>query len=555
MFDGYEVRMSKYIFKLLLVVVAAALPLWCLDAAESPRKAKDGGGKAHIRKTSGKAKRSEKNLSKENPFEGDREFSGASELDKIVLANLKEKNIPPAKICSDAVFVRRVYLDITGALPSAEDAADFIDSKDANKRAKLVDRLLDSPEYSEYAAFKWADILKIKAEFPINLWPNAAQAYHKYITQLLDRNVPYDKIAYELLTAKGSNFRVPAVNFFRAMQGRGPELSAACVAAAFMGMRFDSMDKEQRANMAAFFSRIKYKSTKEWKEEIVFVDPMTEDLPFNGILPNGDKISLPAGSDPREAFAIWLVRSDIFARNFANRLFGSLTGNYLVSDPDDMLVSETYNKPLLDFLAKSFKESGYDIKALNRLILLSDTYAQSAISQEKDSVKAEQNQAVYRVRRLEAEVLIDALCKITGTSEIYSSMIPEPYTTMPTDKRAVTIPDGSISTPFLEMFGKSQRDTGEVGERDSSPTASQKLYMLNSTHIRSKLERSPILAPFVRMKPTDAAMGLYLVILSRRPNAEELSVVESLSKGQNPSIFIRDLAWALVNTEEFINRH
>ena len=550
--------MLKCILKFLAVGIALSLPLSVVaqtpdnkDLPKKTRQVSKDRGKKNKGKSSGKAAA----IADENPFESGEKFKASTPLDRIVLSNLNGKNIAPANICSDAVFVRRVYLDITGSLPTAEDVADFIDSKDKNKRAKLVDKLLASPEYSEYAAFKWADILKIKAEFPINLWPNAAQAYHKYITQMLDANVPYDKIAYELLTAKGSNFRVPAVNFFRAMQGRGPQLAASCVSAAFMGTRFDSLPKDQRENMAKFFSRIKYKATKEWKEEIVFLDPMEEDIPFSGILPNGEKVNLPAGADPREAFAIWLVRSDIFAQNFVNRLFGSLTGNYLVSDPDDMLVSEVYNKPLLDFLSKSFKESGYDIKALNRQILLSDTYAQSSIAQEKDSSKAEKNQAVYRARRLEAEVLIDALCKITGTSEIYSSMIPEPYTTMPTDKRAVTIPDGSISTPFLEMFGKSQRDTGEVAERDSSPTASQKLYMLNSTHIRSKLERSPILAPFVRMRPTDAAAGLYLVILSRRPTAAEFNEIKQLSKSKNSGVFIKDLAWALVNTEEFINRH
>ena len=550
--------MLKCILKFLAAYFALSLPLSVVaqtsdnkDLPKKTRQVSKDRGKKNKGKSSGKAAA----IAEENPFESGEKFKASTPLDRIVLSNLNGKNIAPANICSDAVFVRRVYLDITGSLPTAEDVADFIDSKDKNKRAKLVDKLLASPEYSEYAAFKWADILKIKAEFPINLWPNAAQAYHKYITQMLDANVPYDKIAFELLTAKGSNFRVPAVNFFRAMQGRGPQLAASCVSAAFMGTRFDSLPKDQRENMAKFFSRIKYKATKEWKEEIVFLDPMEEDIPFSGILPNGEKVNLPAGADPREAFAIWLVRSDIFAQNFVNRLFGSLTGNYLVSDPDDMLVSEVYNKPLLDFLSKSFKESGYDIKALNRQILLSDTYAQSSIAQEKDSSKAEKNQAVYRARRLEAEVLIDALCKITGTSEIYSSMIPEPYTTMPTDKRAVTIPDGSISTPFLEMFGKSQRDTGEVAERDSSPTASQKLYMLNSTHIRSKLERSPILAPFVRMRPTDAAAGLYLVILSRRPTAAEFNEIKQLSKSKNSGIFIKDLAWALVNTEEFINRH
>lgn len=482
------------------------------------------------------------------------EFKALCPLDEIVLRNLKAKKIEPARICSDAVFVRRVYLDITGALPGAEAARSFIQDKSTQKRKELVESLLNSQEYAEYAAFRWADILKIKAEFPINLWPNAAQAYHKLINLRIDANEPYPKIATELLTSCGSNFREPAVNFFRAMQGRTPENSAAAVAAAFLGWRFDKLPKDKQDNFAKFFSKISYKGTKEWKEEIVFFDPLNRQG-FEGVLPNGQKITVNDGVDPRKPFAAWLTQDPQFYKNFANRTFGRLTGNYLTSDPDDMPNAEVYNAELLNYLTKEFQKSGGDIKGLYRLILNSNTYAQSSMPR-ADEASAEKNQAVYKARQLEAEVLIDAICKVTGTSEIYSSTIPEPYTSLPTNKRAVSIPDGSISTAFLELFGKSQRDTGTEAERSSEASPSQRLYILNSTHIRLKIENSPLLNQIIEEYKKDASQHLYLTILSRLPSDEEMSIInKDIKSAKKPGAFFRDLAWALINSEEFLNRH
>ncbi len=209
-----------------------------------------------------------------NVFENPAAPTARSQIDKLVFAQLARLNIQPV-LCSDAVFVRRAYLDVIGTLPTAKEARDFIEDADTdNKRRLLIDRLLERDEFADYWAMKWSDILRIKAEFPVNLWPNAAQAYHRWVWASVAQNKPYDKFAREMLTASGSNFRVGAVNFYRALQNRTPEGIAGAVALTFMGARAESWPTNRLAGMTAFFSRIGYKPTSEWKEEHVFWDPL-----------------------------------------------------------------------------------------------------------------------------------------------------------------------------------------------------------------------------------------------------------------------------------------
>ena len=176
------------------------------------------------------------------------------------------------QLCSDSVFLRRAYLDVIGTLPTPQEAREFL-ARTADKRAALIDRLLERDEFADYWAMKWSDLLRVKAEFPINLWPNAAQAYHRWIRTCIRENKPYDQFVREMLTASGSNFREPAVNFYRAMQSREPQAIAQAVALTFMGVRRrEDGRRSDWSGMAAFFSQIGYKHTGEWKEEIVFFD-------------------------------------------------------------------------------------------------------------------------------------------------------------------------------------------------------------------------------------------------------------------------------------------
>ncbi len=506
-----------------------------------------------------------------NVFENPAAPVPESQLDKLVFAQLTRLNLQPV-LCSDAVFVRRAFLDVLGTLPTSEEAKAFIEDPDTkNKRRLLVDKLLERDEFADYWAMKWGDVLRIKAEFPINLWPNAAQAYHRWVRASLAVNKPYDKFAREMLTVSGSNFRVGPVNFYRAVQNRTPEGIARAVALTFMGARAELWPTNRLAGMSAFFSQIGYKPTSEWKEEHVFWDPLgasttpgdtapgraavaeigqpsnsppkfivpvrTNSLPSEGGFPDGTAVKLAADRDPREVFADWLVtpKNPWFTRSIVNRVWAWLLGRGIIHEPDDIRDDNPPSNPaLLAYLEKELVRSRYDLKHLYRLILNSQTYQLSSMPRFTGQ-EAAANFASYRLRRMDAEVLIDAINKVTGSSDLYTSPIPEPFTYIPKGMPAVAIADGSITSPFLALFGRSARATGMENERNHKPTPAQALYLLNSTEVQRKLEQGTNLQAIIGFgrKPQDQILKeLYLTILSRYPTPDEESTIEAYGKGQ-----------------------
>ena len=502
-----------------------------------------------------------------SPFENRAVPTPRSQIDKLVFDRLDQLDIQPANICKDAVFVRRAYLDVIGTLPTAQEARTFILDKDPNKRSDLIDNLLERDEFADYWAMKWGDLLRVKAEFPINLWPNAVQAYHHWIRAGIRKNLPYDKFVRKLLVSSGSNFRVPQVNFYRAMQSKEPETIAQTVALTFMGERAENWEKERLSGMAGFFSQVGYKSTGEWKEEIVYFDPNRATSPTTGkatikaVFPDGKSAKLSEGKDPREVFADWLIdpKNPWFTRNIANRVWSWLLGRGIIHEPDDIRPENPPSNPkLLAFLEKELIAAKYDLKHIYRLILNSSTYQLSSIPR-TDKPESEANFSYYPLRRMEAEVLIDALNQITGTTEKYSSEIPEPFTFVPPEQRSIALADGSITSSFLEMFGRPPRDTGLESERNSSPTAAQQLHMLNSSHIQRKIEQGRKLRNLMQGKGNmrQLATRFYLAILSRFPTNDEVKIVEEYSKSNrgNKRVVAIDLAWALINSAEFLYRH
>jgi hypothetical protein len=535
----------------------------------------------------------------------------ATPLDKIVFSGLAKLKAHPT-FCSDAVFVRRAYLDVIGTLPTAQEARDFIRDPDtANKRRRLIDRLLERPEFADYWAMRWGDILRIKAEFPVNLWPNAAQAYHHWVRAAIAANKPYDQFARELLTSSGSNFRVGPVNFFRAVQNRTPDAVATAVALVFMGSRVSSWRPDRLAGMAAFYSQIGYKPTSEWKEEYVFWDPLgasrtpgntapgrdaiapkppaktaaeppppptppapaaTASAPHEPVFPDGKKAKLPPDRDPREVFADWLItpKNPWFTRAIANRVWYWLMGRGVIHEPDDIRPDNPpSNRALLAYLEKEMVRGRYDLKAYYRLILNSQAYQLSSIPH-LEGPKAAANFASYPVRRLDAEVLIDAINKVTGTTDLYTSPIPEPFTFIPDDKPAVALPDGSITSPFLALFGRPARATGMENERDHKPLPAQWLHLLNSSHIQRKIDQGPTLrALFTSGRKTrDILDELYLSVLSRFPTDDEAKNAEQYTSFKTAARPVAnrppppkrredwvDIAWSLVNSIEFRYRH
>jgi hypothetical protein len=495
------------------------------------------------------------------PFEVEGGFIARNVVDEAVLAALRRKGIEPANRCSDEVFLRRVYVDVIGTLPAPREALAFLQDRRPDKRAKLIDALFQRNEFADYWSLKWCDLLRVKSEFPINLWPNAVQAYHRWMHDVVRRNRPYDRVAREMLTRSGSNFREPAVNFWRAIQSKEPSALAQAVTLTFMGVRSERWPKERRDGLAAFFSRVAFKRTTEWKEEIVFSNPEASG-PVRAVFPDGEEVEIAPDQDPRAVFADWLVRPDNpwFTRNIVNRIWAWLMGRGVIHEPDDIRPDNPASNPeLLAVLSKELVLSGYDLRHIYRLILNSSTYQQSPIPRSKHP-EARALFAHYIVRRLDAEVLIDALCAITGTSEKYWSAVPEPFTFIPEDNRSIALADGTISSPFLEMFGRPARDTGLWSERNNVPTGAQRLHLLNSSDIQRRIERSWKLRAVLqsaRRNPRRAVGAVYLLILSRPPTTEEVVAVEQYGRTArlNSKQVADDLVWALINSKEFLYAH
>jgi hypothetical protein len=499
-------------------------------------------------------------LARDNPFEAEGQPTPRGKIDEFVFARLQELKIEPSNPCSDGAFLRRVYLDTIGTLPTAEEARRFLASDDPDRRTRLIDELLERPEFADYLAMRWSDLLRVKAEFPINLWPNASQAYHHWIRTSIEEDMPYDRFVRELLTACGSNFRTPQVNFYRALQSKEPPAIASAVAQAFMGVRTDAWPDERLAGMAVFFSQVGFKPTGEWKEEIIVWDPRktkndADAPPLEPVFPDGTPGRLPPGKDPREVFADWLIDAGNpwFTRHIVNRVWYWLLGRGIVHEPDDIRPENpAQNLELLSWLAGELVRARYDLKHIYRVILNSQTYQLSSIPK-GDAAEAAENFACYSLRRLEAEVILDAICQITGTTESYSSMIPEPFTFIPEKQRSITLPDGSITSSVLETFGRPPRDSGLESERNNRFTAAQALHLINSTHILKKIREGPKIQEL--LKSTDSshkAEIIYLTVLSRKPTGDERSQASSQAGSRQGA---EDLVWALINTDEFLFKH
>ena len=488
-------------------------------------------------------------------------WSPANVIDSCVLASLEKHGIRPALACSDEVFVRRVYLDVIGTPPQPSETLEFLNDTRPDKRAALIDALLKRDEFADYWSLNWCDLLRVKSEFPINLWPNAVQAYHRWIHVAVRENMPYDQFARELLTSSGSNFRVPQVNFYRAAQGRDSDSIAEAVALTFMGTRLENWPAADRAGMAAFFSRVAYKKTAEWKEEIVYLNPAPADV-ITAVFPDGTKALIQPDLDPRQVFADWLIRPENpwFTRNIVNRAWSWFMGRGIINEPDDIRTDNSpVNPELLDALEKEMVRGRYDMRRLFRLILNSRTYQQSSMAA-SDDPRTNTLFARYPIRQLKAEVLIDMLCAIGGVGEEYSSAIPEPFTYMPKRQRSIMLADGSITSPFLEMFGRPARDTGLESERNSRPSGAQQMYLLNSNDIQRRIERSPVLMSMLRSvkwNRAEAIRHLYLILLSRYPTKAEAETADKYFQAPGTTFKgnFDDLAWALINSKEFLYRH
>ena len=443
--------------------------------------------------------------------------------------------------CSDEIFLRRAYLTVTGALPTPSECVDFFEDSNPNKREVLIDRLIKSELGLKYMQMRWGDILRIKSEFPSNLWPNGVQAYNRWIYEQLMNNVPYDKMVRSLLLSSGSNFRAPAANFYRGFQKRSSRNFYDNINLLFLGNR----ECDDNGNIC--FSQIKFKSTKEWKEEIVYLD-IHKKVPYQDIeLEDGTMFKLRADSDWREPYVNWLTSDSNrrFAEVMANRMWFWVFGRGIVHEPDNWTEENRPVDPeLLNSLTDYFIASKYDMQALLKRILLSEQF---------NSVDD------FVPQRLPAEVIVDALASVTGVWSTYTSRVPEPFTFYPPRTRATHLGDATVSSSELELFGKVSRDVSLESQRNNGITSRQLLYLMNSSELEGRIRKSQILQRiYVNSANIEQlADSITLLVLSRRATADEVAMYSDyMAKNELPLMEVAiDIMWMQLNSNEFLYNH
>lgn len=419
----------------------------------------------------------------------------------------------PDGSATDSVLARRMYLDLSGRLPTRDEAMDYAQSSNPAKRQALVDQLLSADSFADYWSMRFCDILRVKSEFPVNLWPNAVYVYHRRIRDFVAKNEPWDHFARALLTATGSDFRDAEANFVRATARRNPEGYAEAAALTFLGWQWKEIPEQTRGELTGYFSAVRVKNTREWKEEVVLCE----------------------GHDRRGEFVQRLLGEwrDEFARAFVKRVHWWMLGR--LEAPDKFV--------------RAFREGGYRLRPLVRAIALSHEYSRGC---EKGG---------FPFRRLDAEVLDDAICDLTGIQRAYQSIAPEPFTFLPKDRRSILIEDGSISNAFLLLFGRPARDTGLLSERHNEVTAKQRLYLYNSGKLFGSLARIVDGRAYRRQSMRAIIDDLYWRFYSRAPQpSERRRLLEHFAaiprkNGNERWRFPRDLAWCLVNSREFLYQH
>ena len=400
---------------------------------------------------------------------------------------------------ADFLICRRLYLDICGRIPTPEEVGDYTASRDVKKREKLIDRLLETDDYADYWAMRYCDVLRVKSEFPINLWPNAVYVYHRRIRDAIRNDEPWNDFARAMLFARGSNFRVPEVNFLRATAEKTPEGISEAVTSAFL---LDPTDKYAR-----YFSRVGFKSTREWKEVVVYLKPGPEDATPNAFM------SLLEGP-----------LAEKFVQTPVQRVHWWVYGTLAKGGALDRWVS-------------AFRAGGYRLKPLLRHVFNQPDYRRGP------------GKGGFPARRLDAEVLDDAICSLTGAVRNFNSIAPEPYSFLPPTRKAVLIEDGSISSAFLLLFGRPARDSGLLEERNNTITAKQRLYLYNSSKLWRDLGAMVARPSFKGLSHKDQIEDLYMRFLSRPPVKDELFYLD-----QKNSINARDVAWYILNSREFLYR-
>ena len=500
-------------------------------------------------------------------------------VDRHVFAKQRELQLLPAELVRDEVFLRRVSLDVTGVLPTPDEAKRFLDSTDPNKRAKLIDELLERDEYAQLWALKWADLMRGS---DVTISRRGVHSFHRYLVERFRNDRPFDEFARETLTSLGNTLHKPGANFHRI--ARTPDEAAEAMAQLFLGVRigcakchnhpFEAITQDDYYGLAAYFARVKFKGKQFMvDDEIIYLDRNSEvrhptknvnlaPIALGSPASEMPGYTSPAGEltpddDRRERLVAWLTRAEnpYFARSTANRVWYHLFGRGIVEPVDDFRDTNPPSNPeLLDELARTFVASGYRIKPVLRLILNSSTYqldAKPVTKQSRYAAAADPYFTHSAPRMLTAEQLLDAVCTVTG--------VPEEFPGYPRGTRAMEIAEGAIEHPFLKAFAKPVRDVTCECAREDDPSLSQVIHLLNNRGIIDNIKSSNShVSQWLASGKSDDELAelIYLLTLSRRPTSGERDLIRAhLAKVGNRAAGFHDLQHALLNSNEFLLRH
>ena len=486
-------------------------------------------------------------------------------IDELVYAKLKQLKFEPADICTDEEFIRRVYLDLIGTLPTIDETQKFRDDESPEKRSALIDELLIRPEYAPFWALKWGDLLRLtKAQ----VGDSGVHKYHRWVQRAYEKNTPYDQFARELLTAAGSTRSNPAANFYRTCADMNECVET--VSQVFLGARlqcakchnhpFERWTQDNYYGMGAFFNRVKRQKTRRADEMFVYFTRSGEvTQPRTGKqmkpwLPLDGDVDPPPESDRRTTFVDWLTKSDnpFFAKVEANRIWSHLLGRGIVEPADDFRESNPpSNAALLEALAKDFVEHGFDRKQIIRTILNSRTY-QASSRTSKFNQDDSKYFSHYEPRLLSAEQLLDAICHVTS--------VPEKFGSLPPGTKATQLPSPDLAkNDFLKIFGQPERQTVCACERSSESNLGQALQLYNGPLVHEKLRHSENrFRQLIKAEKTDDEIidQLYLAALCRKPGeAERNASLNHIKSKEDRLIALEDVCWAIMNMNEFLFQH
>jgi hypothetical protein len=506
-------------------------------------------------------------------------FEPKTIVDRFTRKKWQELGIVPSELCSDETFIRRAYHDITGTLPTPKQVNEFLADNDPAKRDKLVDRLLETPEYSYLFANHWADVLRVKRGNIQN--QNRAFgtfAFHTWIRESIASDKPYDQFAREILAAIGDETKAPPTVWFRDLQKPEQFVDDACQL--FLGVRvacaqchhhpYEKWSQDDYWGMAAFFSQVGRKPAPnlgatvlnpQQARQIIFnkgtgtvLNTRTGKAAVMKAL-DAEPVNLSPGEDPRHRLVDWMVntKNPFFARAVANRYWAHFFAKGLVDPVDDMRVTNPPSNPeLLDALADDLIRSKFSLKHLVKLIVKSRTYQLSAMPNEFNK-NDKKSFARYYPRRMQAEVLYDAVSQVTAS--------PATFPGLPQDRfapnRAIMLPDEAFPSYFLDVFGRPQRISACECERVSEANLAQVLHLLNSQEIQGKLARPGGRAEQLAKDPRpDAAKvtELFVWAFGRQPTPAQMDIaLANIERnGKNRQFAYENIIWALINTKEFI---